>query len=518
MIILHHDGKNAIKFENTATNEFENCTQNNIQQCLYFLAKKFEGTLLLWCHKDLREKIDMRNIPNVFHHKLILASCRVQTDFIISDEIGFVDQSSFINVQNDVTYPTWLMSSDIGGGYSDVLLNAKGIVTIKQSFDEFLCSFAKFNISKGLLCYSEPNLLKNEVSPGQLKQLGTGLILFNFVRRHYKMQWVFILFLNQLLFNRKNYLFSLIRSLTKKRITNYSPSLKKINIKSTKDSVSKGSFDVDVLIPTLGRKEHLHNVLKDFAKQTILPKKIIVVEQNPVKGSPTELTYLFDEEWPFEIDHTLINQLGACNARNIALSKITSDWVFFADDDIRFEQDLLEKTRRFIETYQTKVLSFSSLQKGEIEKVKHVHQSTFFATCSSFVKADILENCSYKMEHEFGYGEDLDFGMQLIKKGQDVLFIPDIKLLHLKAPIGGFRFKLEHPWSKTGIQPKPSPTVMAYFLKHKSKAQLDGYKFILFLKFYKIQKTKRPLKYLMNINKRWNSSIQWAEFLINKYN
>ncbi len=57
--------------------------------------------------------------------------------------------------------------------------------------------------------------------------------------------------------------------------------------------------DIDVLIPTIGRKPFLYDVLKDLSKQTILPKNVIIIEQNPLAGSTSELDYLQDKNWPF---------------------------------------------------------------------------------------------------------------------------------------------------------------------------------------------------------------------------
>ena len=31
------------------------------------------------------------------------------------DEIGYIDQLPFVNPNNDVLYPTWKMSTDVGG-------------------------------------------------------------------------------------------------------------------------------------------------------------------------------------------------------------------------------------------------------------------------------------------------------------------------------------------------------------------------------------------------------------------
>ena len=80
------------------------------------------------------------------------------------------------------------------------------------------------------------------------------------------------------------------------------------------------------------------------------------------------------ENWPFAIKHIFTHQAGACNARNLALTQITSEWVFFADDDIRFENNFIQKTLKSIEKLGVKAVSISCLQKGEVPTFKTVFQ------------------------------------------------------------------------------------------------------------------------------------------------
>jgi hypothetical protein len=103
--------------------------------------------------------------------------------------------------------------------------------------------------------------------------------------------------------------------------------------------------------------------------------------------------------------------------------------------------------------------------------------------------------------------------MQLRHQGHDVLYFPHPEILHLKAPIGGFRTKPQLLWIDDKVQPKPSPTVMLYILSNNTKQQLLGYKTTLFLKYYKHQKIKNPLSYLLYFQKQWKQSVFWANQL-----
>jgi glycosyltransferase involved in cell wall biosynthesis len=361
----------------------------------------------------------------------------------------------------------------------------------------------------GLLCYSEPRLLK----AGEFKNNNKAsiYILFRFVKQHYKTRWVFLLLLNLVLYESKFPLLPLLFSFFYRDRKNDTISLDSIIIESSRKVIDRST--VDVIIPTIGRKNYLFDVLKDFSKQTLLPSKIIIVEQNPEELSKSELDYIYGEKWPFKIEHFFIHQAGACNARNLALNQVESEWVFFADDDIRIADDFIQKTFLNIEKFGTKALSISCLQKEEKQFFKNVFQWGSFGSGCSFVFAEILNNCTFNMGYEFGFGEDSDFGMQLRNQGCDVLYLPKPEILHLKAAVGGFRTKPVLPWQKESIQPKPSPTVMLYLILHNTQEQLSGYKTTLFFKFYKHQKIKNPYRYFKMFQKQWDQSLFWANQL-----
>jgi hypothetical protein len=95
--------------------------------------------------------------------------------------------------------------------------------------------------------------------------------------------------------------------------------------------------------------------------------------------------------------------------------------------------------------------------------------------------------------------------MQLRNQGIDVLYYQNLKLF-IKAPVGGFRTKLELAWENDEIQPKPSPTVMLFQITHKTKQQNLSYKTILFFKYYKHQSIKNPYTYFITFLKQWERS------------
>jgi len=512
MIIIYHNGSTLVEMANANASAITRAKGKSIAAVLFDVAQEHPEELLVWCHQSLKEELHVSEIEPLFHHKKLLLSYNSSEISFLDENIGYIDASLFAQTNKKVTFASWQMSSDVGGIRAEVLLALQDSIPLDKNFDYFLCSLAKLAMPKGLLCYSEPKLLKQPLKVDPIKT--SRFTLFQFTKQHYRTRWVFLLLLNLMLYERKFPLLPFLFSLFYKNRSKATINLDGIKVQSAKKVVDQAT--VDVIIPTIGRKNYLHDVLKDFSKQTLLPNKIIIVEQNPEADSSSELDYIQDEKWPFEIQHFFIHQAGACNARNFALDQTRSEWVFLADDDNRFGATLLSAIFEKIKQYGNPVVTTSYPQKNESKKYRKVIQWPTFGAGNSFVRRDLLEKVRFNMGYEFGYGEDGDFGMQLRNLGQDVLYLPEPEILHLKAPIGGFRTKPVLLWQNDSVQPKPSPTIMLYQMLHNTPAQTNSYKTTLFFKYYGLQKIKNPLRYYFNFQKQWERSVFWANELNKK--
>ena len=508
MIILYHNGATVVELANANTFNIDKASRKSIASVLIEVAKNYPEEILVWCDIDFKVQLNVSVIEKLLHHKKVILSYNPSNIPFLDLAIGYVDESPFIKVNKEVTFPTWQMSSKVGAVHSQVLLALKERLPFDKDFDYFLCSWAKVTMPLGLLCYSEPQLLKSDVYIATPK--ASIYTLFRFVKQHYRSRWLFLLLLDFLLYERKFPLLPFLWALFYKNRNNSNINLENINVQSTRKRTERS---IDVIIPTIGRKEYLHDVLLDFAKQTLLPNTIIIVEQNPDEESKSELDYITDEKWPFKIQHIFTHQAGACNARNVALQQTLSEWVFFADDDICIEPDFLQKGIEKATRFGAKAFSVSCLQKGQKQIFKTVFQWVTFGSGCSFVLAESLKGCQFNKGYEFGFGEDGDFGMQLRNQGDDVLYLPQPEILHLKAPVGGFRTKPVLQWQNDTIQPKPSPTIMLYQILHNTQEQRLGYKTILFLKYYRHQKIKNPIRYYIIFQKQWKRSMYWAKEL-----
>ena len=506
MILLIHKDEKVIKTTDLDSNQSLSSESKKPLHVLFDLANQYQNRILIWCHDSHQLSLNIEGIKSSFYLKNMMLSFSKKQ--YLPEQIGYIEDSPFLKVNKGVKYPTWLMSSEVGVIHASQLVKFESRIDIKKSFDFVLNSISKIGMPYGLLCYSEPKLLNNSSSFAGEKKASISE-LFKFVKHHYKWVWSILLFINIVINERKFPVLAFLKTiLIKKNAQVLDFDLEPINPVTINFNKT-----IDVIIPTLGRKKHVFNVLQDLSKQSLLPQQVIIVEQNEDENSKSELDFISDRTWPFKIVHKFIHQSGVCNARNLAIKIVTSDYVYLADDDNEFDGNLLKEIIYHMQYYVFKVIAMSYLQKNEIEKHKNVIQWNAFGGGSSVISSEFLDDIAFNMVYEFGYGEDTDFGMQLRDSGADVVYIPNIKILHLKAPIGGFRTKFVHPWEKDALQPKPSPTVMLNRMQNSTKQQLLGYKTTLFIKYYKQQSVKNPFKYYSRFKKQWRVSEAWANRL-----
>ncbi|WP_405377279.1 glycosyltransferase family 2 protein [Nonlabens sp. Asnod3-A02] len=470
-------------------------TKGSTVEHLKYLAFRFPNEWIGWTDKE--RKLDQWD--SFYDHKPTnyTALSKGNAPEFLNKGIGYVEDTPFINFKENQWFPTWVMSIELGMIHSSIL-NKVNFDKTQGDFEYDLNLLTRTLQSQGLFCYS--NLCKNQSLEN------SNVLIYKFVAQTKKNGWILFLLLCHLIYERRFPFLAFAKALFHKKQE------VKVDVLDIQKNNDTGNIetDYDVIIPTMGRASYLKNVLRDLSVQTVLPVKVIIIEQNGDTTATTDLDYLKNEEWPFQIDHQFIHQTGACNARNIALTKTSATWTLFFDDDNRFEENLLERIFKSLSITNARVLNMAYLQNGEIEKQKTFKQWPFFGSGCSIVNREVLEKCNFDMALEHGYGEDVDYGMQIRNAGYDVIYAPQIQILHLKAPIGGFRKPHVFPWHKEDVQPKPSPQIMYYRKKNYTHKQLLGYKMVQFFKTYGAFETKIPWKHYAKYKQAWSSSQKWA--------
>ncbi|MEQ3657254.1 MAG: glycosyltransferase family 2 protein [Dokdonia sp.] len=478
-------------------------------QPIFKVLQELDTTYDYWIYfsreaKELGAQFS-RFTPYLQHPNTMITAAGSDSAYVSSD-IGYVEDGPFLTKGKSDCYPTWQMVDHSGVLHSSLLRQLPPkLYKNSPCFAYWLASVAKIGRPQGLCCYR----IYLPITTSQASVM-TRTQTYHFVARHYKKRWVWLLFLAHMLYEKQFAVLAFAKALP---YSKYELSLDFNTLDQTKIDSSQPEFMVTVLIPTMGRADYLYQVLQDLTQQETLPQKVIIVEQNPDLTAQSALAYLDSESWPFEIAHIFTHQTGACNARNIGLDRIDSGWVLFFDDDVRCDSDFIAKLQRATATTGAKALTFACLQQGEVEPMKAFKQWESFGSGCSIVHSDITSKLRFDMALEHGYGEDVDYGMQIRHAGYDILYAPQIQVLHLKAPVGGFRQPHVFAWHKTTPAPKPSPQIMYHRQKNYTPKQLLGYKLVLFLKAYKRSGSFLLIGFYKKTKARWQASKRWAATL-----
>lgn len=512
LIIIHENAKRVVRI--SRDNKELSIHSSNLVKEFWRLTKNFPEELIIWVEKELFDNLNTTELTKIFHHNLIMASYPVKSKFL-PETIGYIDQSPFIYPNLEVSYPTWRMSTDVGGISGEAAIAFEDCLTKIDDFGYLINSIAKIGQQNSLFCYSSPLLLKNRPVLTTPINSVNNKVLFKFVHQFYKTEWVLVLLFCLVKYDFKIPLWSLITCFFSKKHFNKNIDLSKINVESSKVNIGNEAT-LDIIIPTLDRFKFLKQVLLDLKEQSLKPKRVIIVEQNPDPNSKSQLSEIHNMDWPFEIIHRFVHETGACLARNIALLEVKSKWIFFADDDIRISPKTLEAAILEIKRLGVYALNLNCVQPDSKTVFHKIKQWGAFGSGTAIVSSEFALQCRFSEIYEFGFGEDTDFGIQLRSKGADVIYHPDIQITHLKAERGGFRGMPEMPWEKSGPAPKPSPTMMLLVKSHFNLCMQRGYKVSLFIKFYNKQPIKNPISYLISMKKRWRLSEEWARKLLLK--
>jgi glycosyltransferase involved in cell wall biosynthesis len=307
----------------------------------------------------------------------------------------------------------------------------------------------------------------------------------------------------------------------------------------------EGNPSVSYIIPTMMRQDFTLQLLEDLAVQVYPVSQVVIVDATP-ENLRNETLYR-EKRFPFELIVKWQETKGSCRARNEAIELCTGDYIVFGDDDVRVQPNFIENHIKILQTYKVNACNgldiradnqqqgLSDLEEklAELEQKRwRVGASAGFSNANSCVKTEYVRKLiGNDVNFDGGYGEDSDFGMSLVKLGQIVVFNPFSANLHLKPPVGGYRFwgnqakvlgkkRKAQPWEldtpvKT-IRPVPSPTIMYGIVKHFSAQQVLEYKYKhFFLYLFKGSKSGFLYRFLRipYKNLQFNKSLFYANKL-----
>jgi len=308
----------------------------------------------------------------------------------------------------------------------------------------------------------------------------------------------------------------------------------------------EGKPKVSLVIPTMKRQSYTEMLLQDYKNQTYPIFEAVIVDATPVEER--DPSYYQPHNFNFAIKVAWQESKGSCRARNEAIALCTGDYIIFADDDVRVLPDFVENHLKLLQTYQAKASNGLDIMAEHIhqdlsdlnfrlesmgEKRWKVGASHMFSNANSIVATSLVKKLiGNDVNFDGGYGEDTDFGLRILKAGEVLLFNPYAPNLHLKPPMGGYRFwglqagllgkkRKPQPWELDKpvkwYRPVPSPTITYGILKHYTPKQVREWRkkhFFIYLsrsslKTFLPRLFKLPFKQL-----QFSKSLSYAKRLL----
>ena len=205
---------------------------------------------------------------------------------------------------------------------------------------------------------------------------------------------------------------------------------------------------ITVAIVTRNRKKSLELLLTDLAKQTVLAEEIIIIENVNDQQLLNEKTIkkIIPKETSLNYQKISVKNMSPAPSRNLCLKEAKGDILMFLDDDIRINNDYLEKTIHYFNKFPKtlaivpKIVSTSHdiwskfseafFGLGQLNSLKETLRESF-PTCASSLDLAELKKTKIYFDESINGAEDYLFSKQVLSKSEKKsIYIPSIVVKH----------------------------------------------------------------------------------------
>jgi glycosyltransferase involved in cell wall biosynthesis len=211
-----------------------------------------------------------------------------------------------------------------------------------------------------------------------------------------------------------------------------------------------GTADLSLVVCTYGRTKQLSELIDSIKHQSVPPKEIIIVDQNP----PSFLdTVIKDSAGNLNIIHANVPFTGASKARNYGASIATGELIAFPDDDCIYRRDTIKNVMSGFERKD----ELGVLIAGKDETLSAIHHDKdlrrhavteihtvldlFKAkaeTSNIFARKKYLSILEYIFDSNIGPGErtkwasneETDLLVRLLKRNIPIMKDENVRIVH----------------------------------------------------------------------------------------
>ncbi|ABZ76060.1 glycosyl transferase family 2 [Shewanella halifaxensis HAW-EB4] len=194
---------------------------------------------------------------------------------------------------------------------------------------------------------------------------------------------------------------------------------------------SNSGFDISVVVPLFNKEKFVERALNSILQQTILPNKIIIVDDGSTDGS-NEIALRIKKRFGDLIYIHKQTNAGVSVARNKGLELADSKFVAFLDADDEFHSNFIEKAKALIEDYPSNVIyGFGYQRFGEDSSKNHIRGEVDFFKLYCERNQCPLSASSVVIDKEsvgnnlfpvgYGMGEDILAWLKILAKGHSLI-------------------------------------------------------------------------------------------------
>ena len=267
------------------------------------------------------------------------------------------------------------------------------------------------------------------------------------------------------------------------------------------------SYFVSIVIPTYNRGVYLRNTVHALLKQDYPFLEIIIVDQSDDLALGIKAD-AFDKEC--KVKYFRSNEIGPPAAKNYGISKAQGEIILTLDDDIIPEQNLIVSHIQHYSNPDIVSVAGRVFRPGEEEihtmKVGRVKPNglilgNFTSSMKTTVESAMGCNLSYRKDifkkiggyntHYVGnfVREESDLCFKIRRLGYKIIYEPEARILHVKAPRGGCRIENDLIWQFFFLHNNT-----LFFLNHMKR---------YYLPFFLYEHLKRAMKHFYHHGKKY---------------
>lgn len=198
------------------------------------------------------------------------------------------------------------------------------------------------------------------------------------------------------------------------------------------------------IIPTIGRKEEVAQLLSSIKSNVKYTYEIIIVDQNN-NNLLDDIVNEFKDS--MRIEHLKVNFKGASKARNYGVKFAKGEIINFPDDDSEFSDKLIEKVWNIFKTeLQVDILFGKAIDKNNMQSSVIKFKDSKEVVCFNNVYKTTVEFTMFIKKDSFisigGFDENLgvgtycgadegaDFVIRALNAGKQIIYNPEIIFFH----------------------------------------------------------------------------------------